>query len=310
MAISFWLAVTGGSFWWNIADEKKKNERLAFETGRAFFQQAVITRSWNAHHDGVYVPVTKETQPNPYLEDSFRDLSTEQGIRLTKINPAYMTRQISEISSRSNRGIRFHITSLNPIRPENEATEWEKTWLLDFEYGTAEQGTFYDDGSNSFFRYMAPLPVENSCLKCHAKQGYQVGDIRGGISVVLPQFPKKVSRALMIGYGTAALSGVVLIIISGTLLSRKRSQLLQSNQSLEHQISEKQKIIDQLNESNERVDSLSGIIPICMDCKKIRDDEGYWNQVEQFISKNTAAEFTHSVCDKCLLKRLGKDDES
>ncbi|MDH3329248.1 MAG: hypothetical protein OEM01_08450, partial [Desulfobulbaceae bacterium] len=88
--VLFWLSIVAIALWWNLADERMENKRLAFETARAFFHQVIITRMWNAGHGGVYVPITEETQPNPYLDDPSRDLTTENGIKLTKINPAYM----------------------------------------------------------------------------------------------------------------------------------------------------------------------------------------------------------------------------
>lgn len=47
---------------------------------------------------------------------------------------------------------------------------------------------------------------------------------------------------------------------------------------------------------------LKGIIPICMHCKEIRDDKGYWNQLEKYISEHSDVKFSHGICDKCLKK--------
>ncbi|QNO15527.1 hypothetical protein HYG86_12485 [Alkalicella caledoniensis] len=55
-------------------------------------------------------------------------------------------------------------------------------------------------------------------------------------------------------------------------------------------------IIEDISELTE----LEGLIPICAHCKKIRDDDGYWNRVEVYIEKHTEAEFTHDVCPKCI----------
>ncbi|MBA4394240.1 MAG: sensor with HAMP domain protein, partial [Desulfobacca sp.] len=55
-----------------------------------------------------------------------------------------------------------------------------------------------------------------------------------------------------------------------------------------------------LQKALEEVRTLSGILPICSKCKKIRDDQGYWNQVEQYISKHSEAEFSHGICPECL----------
>ena len=47
---------------------------------------------------------------------------------------------------------------------------------------------------------------------------------------------------------------------------------------------------------------LTGLLPICSHCKRIRDDQGYWNQVEAYVSKYSEAEFSHSLCPSCLLE--------
>jgi signal transduction histidine kinase len=145
----------------------------------------VVTRAWNSVHGGVYAPVTPYSQPNEYLIDSLRDIVTKEGMLLTKINPAYMTRQIAEIIQ-TNYGLKFNITSLNPIRPANSADEWETKALKSFEKGTPEILELTDKNIAPQYRYMAPLITEQSCLKCHAVQGYEVGDIRGGISISFP----------------------------------------------------------------------------------------------------------------------------
>lgn len=51
-----------------------------------------------------------------------------------------------------------------------------------------------------------------------------------------------------------------------------------------------------------KVKALSGMLPICSDCKKIRDDRGYWNQVEAYIQSHSEASFTHSLCPQCVQK--------
>lgn len=289
ITIALWLGVIAIFLLWNLKNNKKTHETIALKTGQVFFQQMVDTRAWNAHHAGVYVLITKETQPNPYLEDPKRDLTTVEGTKLTKINPAYMTRQIAEISSKIY-GIQFHITSLKPIRPANKAENWEKKYLMAFEKGSKECANFFPDGS---YRYMAPLVAKKSCLQCHAKQGYKEGEVRGGISVTIPEYAQKPETTLYTGYGIIATTGVIIILLGGSLLGKKQTQLLHANESLK---TEKEK----LEESIEQVKALSGIVPICMYCKEIRDDQGYWNQLEKFISEHSEAKFSHAICDKCL----------
>lgn len=80
------------------------------------------------------------------------------------------------------------------------------------------------------------------------------------------------------------------------------TQNVQANQSLKYEIDERQKTIYQLEESKALVNTLSGIVPICMHCKGIRDDQGYWNQLEKFITEHSEVQFSHSICDNCMEK--------
>ncbi len=62
---------------------------------------------------------------------------------------------------------------------------------------------------------------------------------------------------------------------------------------------EKEDLIGKLRESLNRVKLLSGLLPICSSCKKIRDDKGYWNQIETYIRDHSNADFSHSLCPEC-----------
>lgn len=65
---------------------------------------------------------------------------------------------------------------------------------------------------------------------------------------------------------------------------------------------EKEKLIVELEEALKNVKQLSGLFPICSHCKKIRDDKGYWNQIESYIHKHSNADFSHSICPDCAKK--------
>jgi hypothetical protein len=61
-------------------------------------------------------------------------------------------------------------------------------------------------------------------------------------------------------------------------------------------------LIRELQEALSKVKTLSGLLPICASCKKIRDDKGYWNQIETYIGAHSEAEFSHGICPDCLIK--------
>ena len=147
---------------------------------RAHFGGVVLTRKWNAQHGGVYVIKRPGMQSNPYLENP--DLQAANGRVLTRKNPASMTREISELADAKDT-FTFHITSLRPLNPGNIPDAFEAQALRAFEAGQKESFVMEDKAEGARFRYMAPLLVEQPCLACHARQGYSVGQVRGGISV-------------------------------------------------------------------------------------------------------------------------------
>jgi len=175
-----------GSLIFRIQMVRKHSLDVATEGARDIFHMIVLSRQWNAEHGGVYVFESEQTPVNPYLDHPLKQLTTTDGRKLALLNPAYMTRQIGEIAAKeSNLRIRLHITSLKPIRPENKADPWETMALQGFERGLEEYVGIEEASDRALLRYMAPLMVKPACLACHDKQGYKVGDVRGGISVSL-----------------------------------------------------------------------------------------------------------------------------
>ncbi len=85
------------------------------------------------------------------------------------------------------------------------------------------------------------------------------------------------------------------------------------NTELRAQQEEQARLIQELQEALSKVKMLSGMLPICASCKKIRDDHGYWHQVESYIRAHSQAEFTHGLCPDCARKLypeiFTKDDE-
>ena len=60
--------------------------------------------------------------------------------------------------------------------------------------------------------------------------------------------------------------------------------------------------ISRLKQALQNVKTLTGLLPICANCKKIRDDEGYWQQIEEYIMAHSEADFTHGICNECVEK--------
>lgn len=89
-----------------------------------------------------------------------------------------------------------------------------------------------------------------------------------------------------------------LVLERTTELSRSNAELSVSNE-------EKEALIKELQEALQNVKTLSGLLPICAVCKKIRDDQGYWNQIESFLSSRSEVAFSHGICPVCAEKHYG-----
>jgi len=184
-----WTAVIVLGAGWHLFEIYKNTLELARIQASHSFEKDIVFRRWIARHGGVYVPPTKETPPNPYLSHiKNRDVTTTSGMELTMMNPAYMIRQMHELG-REQFGHQGHITSLNPLRPENAPDAWEVKALRAFEHGETVVDGCVKIGNTEYLRLMRPMSIETSCLKCHAEQGYEEGDLRGGVSVSVPMAP-------------------------------------------------------------------------------------------------------------------------
>lgn len=181
-----WTLLIVVSLVWDIHYVRKTTRELALKEARVHFHKDQAFRLWASSHGGVYVPEDERTPPNPYLAHlPERDIATPSGKKLTLMNPAYMLRQLQGDFEKLYE-VSAHITSLKPLRPENAPDDWEASALHAFEEGAKEVHAFTSMEGEPYLRLMRPMVVEKKCLKCHGVQGYQEGDIRGGVSVSVP----------------------------------------------------------------------------------------------------------------------------
>lgn len=119
--------------------------------------------------------------------------------------------------------------------------------------------------------------IRNKWISVRYEHGIQAGDIAkwGGLAL-----------------GAAALVFLLLYMHN----SRLRREIVERKAAEQ----ERERVIGQLEAALGEVKTLSGLLPICASCKKIRDDNGYWQQVEQYIQEHSTAEFSHSICPDCL----------
>ncbi|MCG2749832.1 MAG: DUF3365 domain-containing protein [Desulfobulbaceae bacterium] len=183
---AFWTLIVISSLIWNIVRQKQDALQVGLNQARTIYQKDLVYYRWATEHGMVFVPITDKTQPNPYLLDlPAYEGTTSTGTPLTMVNPEYMIRQVYEMQTPAS-GILGHITSLNPIRAKNAADPWEEKALQEFEKGVNEVCSVEEIKGEPYLRLMRPLITERGCLKCHARQGYRLNSIRGGISVSVP----------------------------------------------------------------------------------------------------------------------------
>lgn len=226
------LALTG----WRCYSDQAAARLMAKNLAQESYNKDILYRRWASLHGGVYAPITEHTPPNPYLKVPERDITTPSGKALTLINPAYMTRQVHELGATTD-GVRGHITSLNPIRPSNAPDEWERRALLAFEQGQQEVTSLETLDGQPYLRFMRPMIAEKACLKCHAIQGYQEGDIRGGISISTPWEPyRQAMQRQMVATGVSHGFIWALGLLGLWLAYRRLSNHLTERQQAKHRI--------------------------------------------------------------------------
>jgi PAS domain S-box-containing protein len=419
-----WLLTILASVWINHTYSQREMEQIARTEAKTIVQRDLALRRWAALRGGVYVPISAQTPPNPYLAHiPDRDIKKPDGTPLTLINPAYLVRLVAESSNGKGNAI-AHMTSLKPLRPENRPDSWEKAALERAELGEKEISEFTTIDGKPYLRYLHAVATEAPCLKCHASQGYQLGDLRGGLTVSLPTGillagHDQALHALHLWHLLIYLLGAAGLFWGQGLVARRireRNQVVaaleeseanfrtvadfahaweywmapdgsmkyvspsvqrvtgyppqlfladpefiksiivgdadalvenQLDNDLQHKFTEtdfqirtstgeirwlhhicqpihdrsggflgrrasnyditeektaklhNEELIDKLREALEKVKTLRGFLPICAGCKKIRDDQGYWSQVESYIASHSEAVFSHGICPDC-----------
>ena len=254
-----WTLLIAGSLIWNIREGKQQTQAIVTTAARSHFNKDQAFRYWATRHGGVYVPIDERTPPNPYLGHvPLRDIEVS-GRSLTLMNPAYMLRQVME-EYEVLYGIKGHITSLNPLRPENALDAWERSALTRFEQGVEEAAEFTEIEGEEYFRLMRPMVTAKGCLKCHGHQGYKEGDIRGGVSVSVPMstylaLERGVTHSLVGWHGVIWLLGLGAL---GIVAKRSRRMVLRRLQAeealqkshvhLEEQVQQRTKNLEETND--------------------------------------------------------------
>jgi PAS domain S-box-containing protein len=265
-AAILWSGVLAGFFIAYIARQRAISWELARTYARAAYDKDLIYRRWNALHGGVYVPIGPKCRPNPYLKVPERDITTPSGRALTLVNPAYMTRQVDELTAEQG-SLHAKITSLRPLNPANSPDDWEHAGLEAFEQGQTEAVGMETIDGQPYVRLIRPLRIEENCLKCHATQGYRLGDVRGGISVLVPVAGLLREQAsgnwiVLPGLGLVWLTGILGIVIGGRGIERRIAERERTLETLRQSEDRGRRLFEQSNDAIVLVDREGRILDV------------------------------------------------
>ncbi|MCK4826007.1 PAS domain S-box protein, partial [bacterium] len=152
---------------------------------------------------------------------------------------------------------------------------------------------------------------------CKIVLGYEKQDLLGKhISILFPEesdLYKKISPDDIKVFGSVfvqefkrADGSLCMMDLTLTMIPwKEKTEILATFRDVSDRVraeKEREKLICDLKEAMERIKTLRGLLPICMHCKKIRNDKGYWQQVEDYVQDHSEAEFSHGICPECIDK--------
>lgn len=271
-----WSGVIMASLLWNISQEKKSMRVLAKKDAIANFNKDQAFRFWASKHGGVYVKKNERTLPNPNLAHiPERDINTSSGTELTLMNPAYMVRQLMH-EFPIDYGIKGRIVSDKPLYKPNAPDEWEAKAIEEFKKGEKEKFEFTTYDHEPYLRLMRPMITAESCLKCHAFQGYKKGDVRGGVGVMVKMDPyikdfNQNSLRLIFSHAVIYLVGFIMIVFGAFNINRYLIRLKevhdnveQSRKELELKVKERTCELEVANEKLQELDKLKSMFVASM----------------------------------------------
>jgi hypothetical protein len=293
IVISGFIAlVTAASLYANLQKVENQYRQLAAVVARSCFQTIEAMRDWNIRNGGVYIPVTRNPGPNDLPKDLQREITTRKGVRLTKIHHAQMVRLVSGMLT-EERGIRVRITSLNPMQRANAPFDWEKSALEELGRGAREVFGVAGPPDRPVFRFVTPLKAGRSCVRCHQEKGERPDAILGGVSISFSWIPFQ--RLMEQNNRQIWTLHLIFLAVSFLLIFFLGRKLVFQ--------------INALHDSLQHIRKLEGLVPICANCKRIRNEganpfeQTSWTSIEKYIGDRTDAEFTHGLCPDCA-KRL------
>ena len=180
-------------------------------------------------------------EANPYLDLPI--VNDNAGHTYVMRNPAMITRELSVYAKHDGLG-HFRVTSLNPVNPLNLPDSFEEKSLLSFAEGKEEAISVENSELGRVVRFIAPLKVTESCLNCHARHGYELGNIRGGLSITIPinwaddLIRRNIHSLIFIGVIAIFLVTVALFLMFESLIVHRINRLSQAMDAFPEELPE------------------------------------------------------------------------
>ncbi len=263
--------------------------KQAEQQARMLYKQILLTRQWAADHNGLFVLKKKGVEANPYLE--LPVVTDAQGQTYFLRNPAMITRELSVYAKRDGLG-HFRVTSLRPVNPDNAPDKFERAALEAFEAGRDEIIDVDTSDLGKVVRFIAPLRVTDSCLGCHARHGYKIGDIRGALSITIPinwahkLIRRNLNSLIFIGVASILIVTVALFLMFESLIVHRISRLTQAMDSFPEDPPE-QYLLPSL--FKDELDSVSGNFVLFCDRLKKSQEELLKTKAQAHLSEKMAS---------------------
>lgn len=235
MYIAVWTMLLLLSSLWNLNKNRISTIEKALIEARTISQHNLAYRRWNTLAGGIYVSLSELKKENMYLTGGIQNnIKTTDGTTLTLVNPFQMTKQVYALLQKQTPLATINKTvSDDPINPNNEADEWESRGISLFEKGIQEVSEIMNIKGKPYLRLLTPFITEKGCIKCHGNQGYDIGDIRGGMSIAVPMKPyyliqESNNRIIIITHLLIWFFGLGLLIVFSRGIKKYQDDLLEN----------------------------------------------------------------------------------
>ena len=224
---------------------------------RILCTQILLTRSWLADMGGVYVRKRKGLEVNPYLGSEGKIEGKDGQLYLLR-NPAMVTRELSEYAKQEGL-YQFRLTSDRYINPANAPDGIERFALRLFkEKKQKEYFVQQESDGQKVLRLIVPLYIKKSCLKCHQYQGYQLGELRGCISILIPA--GEAYRKIIAQRNTLIMAACFILIVTVfTLYTLNRSLIIRPINRLREKIRRFEDDVNTAIQSSTRKDEIGAL---------------------------------------------------